>query len=131
MPARKPGSWCCGQPKPCQVLRLDRAFAADARKGNGLVRTDLDTVSLTYKLNQWVSFVNETSYIVTRVDYALRKDGPARIAYADLKKQFAGVSEPSLAEVSSAVRSIRHQKGMLIVDGDPDMGWRGEVVITK
>ena len=59
-------------------------------------------------------------YIVTRVDYALKKDGPARVAYADLRKQFAAGSEPSLAEVSSAVRSIRHQKGMLIVDGDPD-----------
>jgi len=59
-------------------------------------------------------------YIVTRVDYALRRDGPARIVYADLKKHFAGASEPSLADVSTAVRSIRHQKGMLIVDGDPD-----------
>ncbi|MGA8621865.1 MAG: hypothetical protein WB660_25490 [Candidatus Sulfotelmatobacter sp.] len=45
----------------------DRANAADARHGNGLARTDLDTVSLTYKMNSWVSFVNETSYIVTHV----------------------------------------------------------------
>jgi hypothetical protein len=44
----------------------DRAKASDARKGNGLARTDLDTVSLTYKMNSWVSFINETSYIVTR-----------------------------------------------------------------
>ncbi len=43
----------------------DRAKATDARKGNGLARTDLDTVSLTYKMNTWVSFVNEASYIVT------------------------------------------------------------------
>ena len=43
----------------------DRAKATDARKTNGLVRTDLDTISLTYKLNSWVSFVNETSYIAT------------------------------------------------------------------
>jgi hypothetical protein len=43
----------------------DRAKASDARKGNGLVRTDLDTVSLTYKMNSWVSFINETSYIDT------------------------------------------------------------------
>ncbi len=43
----------------------DRAKASDARKTNGLSRTDLDTVSLTYKLNSWVSFVNETSYIAT------------------------------------------------------------------
>lgn len=46
----------------------DRADAAEARAegNNGLARTDLDTVSLTYKMNSWVSFVNETSYIVTR-----------------------------------------------------------------
>ena len=44
----------------------DRAKAADARHGNGLARTDLDTAALTYKLNKWVSFINETSYIVTR-----------------------------------------------------------------
>ncbi|HEX3471010.1 MAG TPA: UDP-N-acetylmuramate dehydrogenase [Silvibacterium sp.] len=59
-------------------------------------------------------------YIVTRVDYALKKDGRARVAYADLKKHFAGAAEPSLADVSTAVRSIRRQKGMLIVPGDPD-----------
>ena len=59
-------------------------------------------------------------YIVTRVDYALRKDGEPRIAYADLKKHFAGAASPSLAEASAAVRSIRHQKGMLIVADDPD-----------
>ncbi len=44
----------------------DRATASDARKSNGLARTDLYTASLTYKMNSWVSFVNETSYIVTR-----------------------------------------------------------------
>jgi UDP-N-acetylmuramate dehydrogenase len=59
-------------------------------------------------------------YIVTRVDYALKKDGPPCVTYADLKKRFAGVAEPSLATVSEAVRSIRRQKGMLIVDGDSD-----------
>jgi hypothetical protein len=48
----------------------DRAHAVDARHGNNLGRTDLDTVSLTYKMNSWVSFVNETSYIVTHADKA-------------------------------------------------------------
>ena len=48
----------------------DRAHAADARHGNNLGRTDLYTASLTYKMNSWVSFVNETSYIVTRADKA-------------------------------------------------------------
>ena len=48
----------------------DRAKYSDAQHGNHLGRTDLDTVSLTYKMNSWVSFVNETSYIVTHADKA-------------------------------------------------------------
>jgi hypothetical protein len=51
----------------------DRANAADVRHGNGLARTDLDTGSITYKLNKWVTFVNETSYIVTRAATANSK----------------------------------------------------------
>lgn len=59
-------------------------------------------------------------YIVTRVRYALKKGGAPRIAYADLKKYFQGSAEPSLGEVSAAVREIRRSKGMYIVQGDPD-----------
>lgn len=44
----------------------DRAKAEDARRGNGLVRSDYDSASLTYKLNKWVSFVNEVTYMDTR-----------------------------------------------------------------
>ena len=44
----------------------DRAIARDSRKGNGLVRTDLDTTSLTYKVNAWLSIIDEVSYIDTR-----------------------------------------------------------------
>src|SRR5467141_2970455 len=46
----------------------DRTVARDARRSgaNGLARTDLDTGSLTYRLNKWVTFVQETSYINTR-----------------------------------------------------------------
>ena len=46
----------------------DRTVARDARRSgaNGLARTDLDTGSLTYRLNKWVTFVQETSYIDTR-----------------------------------------------------------------
>jgi hypothetical protein len=43
----------------------DRANYADANHGNFLGRTDLDTVSLTYRLNKWVTFVHEASYIAT------------------------------------------------------------------
>lgn len=51
----------------------DRAKAADTRHGDGLARTDLDTGSITYRLNKWVTFVNETSYIVTRAATANSK----------------------------------------------------------
>ena len=44
----------------------DRAIARDSRKGNGLARTDLDTASLTYKVNTWMSIIDEVSYIDTR-----------------------------------------------------------------
>lgn len=60
-------------------------------------------------------------YIVARVDYMLQRDGIARVVYADLKRHFQDwTSEPTLKEVSAAVREIRRSKGMLIVEGDPD-----------
>ncbi len=61
-------------------------------------------------------------YIVSRVDYALRKGGSANFVYADLAGYFAtrNVVSPTLAEVRDATRSIRAQKGMLLVPGDAD-----------
>ncbi|MGB0123811.1 MAG: UDP-N-acetylmuramate dehydrogenase [Silvibacterium sp.] len=59
-------------------------------------------------------------YIVTRVTYELRKNGAARVSYADLKRYFKDCSAPSLHEVSAAVREIRSGKGMFLVPGDPD-----------
>jgi UDP-N-acetylmuramate dehydrogenase len=61
-------------------------------------------------------------YVVSRVDYALRKDAPANIVYADLTRYFAtrNGAAPTLTEVREAVRSIRAQKGMLLVPGDAD-----------
>ena len=34
-------------------------------RGNRLGRTDLDSASLTYRLNKWATFVYEGSYITT------------------------------------------------------------------
>ncbi|HLJ78198.1 MAG TPA: UDP-N-acetylmuramate dehydrogenase [Acidobacteriaceae bacterium] len=60
-------------------------------------------------------------FIVTRVDYRLRMDAPPTLGYADLQKRFAGRSQtPTLAETAAAVREIRHSKGMLLVEGEPD-----------
>ncbi len=53
----------------------DRAPYFDAQHGNHLGRTDLDTVSLTYRLNKWVTFVHEASYINTRTANNHEADG--------------------------------------------------------
>ena len=59
-------------------------------------------------------------FVVTRVDYRLTPGGAPTLTYADLKREFAPDAHPSLAEVAAAVRRIRHAKGMLLVEGDPD-----------
>jgi len=61
-------------------------------------------------------------YIVSRVDYGLHENGPANFVYADLARYFAAHNQasPTLAEVREAVRTIRDQKGMLLVAGNAD-----------
>jgi len=60
-------------------------------------------------------------YIILRVTYALEPGRDPHIAYADLKKYFAGWSQkPSLSQTRDAVRKIRASKGMLIAAGDAD-----------
>ncbi|MGD0903341.1 MAG: UDP-N-acetylmuramate dehydrogenase [Terracidiphilus sp.] len=63
-------------------------------------------------------------YVVTRVDYRLTYGGAPTLRYAELEQMLEpmrqGGREVSLAEVASAVRSIRHSKGMLLVEGDLD-----------
>jgi UDP-N-acetylmuramate dehydrogenase len=60
-------------------------------------------------------------YIIVQVNYALKHGGEACVAYADLKRYFAGWSnKPNLATTRDAVRKIRAGKGMLIVEGDSD-----------
>src|SRR5271169_1464159 len=70
------------------------------------------------------SILNTTErgrYIIVQVNYALKHGGDAHVAYADLKKYFAGWGEkPTLANVRDAVRKIRAGKGMLITPGDDD-----------
>ena len=60
-------------------------------------------------------------FVVTRVDYRLRPNAFPVLHYPDLKRHFADRKEtPTLAEAAAAVREIRHGKGMLLIDGDPD-----------
>jgi UDP-N-acetylmuramate dehydrogenase len=60
-------------------------------------------------------------FIVTRVDYKLRPKAFPVLQYPDLKHYFQGREDtPSLQEAAAAVRKIRHGKGMLLVEGEPD-----------
>lgn len=45
---------------------VDSAFAKDARRANGLLRTDHGSVQLRYKFNKWATFVYEETYLDTR-----------------------------------------------------------------
>jgi len=71
----------------------DRAIGRDARAANGLARTDLDTASLTYKLNKWVTFVNEFSYIETTAAKDLSKlyKGASVTKAHNLREEFGPV----------------------------------------
>ncbi len=59
-------------------------------------------------------------YIVTRVRFRLRPNGEPNLRYADLQRRLAGKEVLTLMEVAMAVREIRREKGMLLVEGDPD-----------
>jgi UDP-N-acetylmuramate dehydrogenase len=76
------------------------------------------------RFNYRTSIFNTTErgrYIILQVNYALKIGGEPYIAYADLKKYFAGWSQyPTLADTREAVRQIRSTKAMLIKPGDDD-----------
>ena len=64
---------------------LDSAFAKDAVRANGLLRTDHGSAQLRYKINQWVSFVDEVTYLDTRTAGSITKlfrGVPVHVAHA-------------------------------------------------
>lgn len=68
------------------------------------------------------SIFNSTArgrYIVTRVTFRFARNRRVELKYAELQEHFAG-KQPSPMEVYHAVRAIRHRKGMLLVEGEPD-----------
>jgi UDP-N-acetylmuramate dehydrogenase len=99
-----------------QTIVAVRAFD---RKTERFVDLPASACAFSYRR----SIFNSTErgrYVVSRVDYALRKSGQANIVYADLARYFRSVPSPTLAEVRQAVRAIRAQKGMLLQPGDAD-----------
>jgi UDP-N-acetylmuramate dehydrogenase len=101
-----------------QTIVTVRAFD---RKAGQFVELSAAECGFSYRRSIFNS-TQRDRYIVTRVDYALGKDAPANFVYADLARFFAArnIASPTLAEVRAAVRSIRAQKGMLLVPGDAD-----------
>lgn len=63
--------------------------------------------------------VEKGRYVVLSVTYELEKGGRPKIAYPDLIRVFEGI-DPSLAEIRSAVCSIRASKGMMAKQGGPN-----------
>jgi hypothetical protein len=71
----------------------DRANAADVRHGNGLVRTDYDSANLAYKINRWVTFINEVTFFQTQAatdDSKTFRGLPATKAHA-IREEFGTV----------------------------------------
>jgi UDP-N-acetylmuramate dehydrogenase len=91
---------------------------------------DLQSLDLVQFSNEDCRFQYRTSifnttergrYVILRVGYRLAFRGQPKLAYADLKKYFAGWAlPPTLAQVREAVREIRARKGMLIRPEDED-----------
>jgi UDP-N-acetylmuramate dehydrogenase len=98
---------------------IESVVALDLRDGQAHELSNQDC-GFSYR----TSIFNSTErgrYIILQVNYSLKHGAAAYVAYADLKKYFAGWSEkPTLANVRDAVRKIRAGKGMLITAGDDD-----------
>jgi len=105
-----------GQEVASAIERV-RAYDRDAQE---FVEFKNAECGFSYRKSRF-NTVDRGRYVVTRVDYRLRRGSEPRLAYGDLQARFAGWEKaPALAEVAEAVRGIRKSKGMLLVEGDPD-----------
>src|SRR5208282_5131241 len=92
------------------VIERVRVFEIGARK---FVEFSAAECGFAYRRSRFNS-TDLGRFIVTRVDYRLRRDGEPNLHYADLKHRFQNrANPPSLPEVADAVRRIRQSKGML------------------
>jgi hypothetical protein len=55
------------------IYGIDSALAKDSIRANGLLRSDMSIIQLRYRLNRWVSFIHEETYIDTRTVGGVRK----------------------------------------------------------
>jgi len=99
------------------VIERVRTFDLEQWKQVELLNEECGFAYRRSRFNQ----VDRGRFIVTGVDYRLRRNSPPQITYADLKMHFQGLTgTPTLSEVADAVREIRKGKGMLLVEADPN-----------
>ena len=99
------------------VIERVRVFDIDAQK---FIEFSAAECEFSYRRSRF-NTRDRGRFIVTRVDYRLRRNGRPNLTYSDLKSHFQNRLEiPSLCEVAEAVREIRRSKAMLLVEGDPD-----------
>jgi UDP-N-acetylmuramate dehydrogenase len=91
---------------------------------------DLETLAFIILTHQQCSFAYRRSlfntthrnrYIVTQVAFRFDRTAAPTLTYPDLQRHFANQAQPPTPiEIYHAIREIRHGKGMLIVEGEPD-----------
>ena len=98
---------------------IERVRAFDLEKWTH-VELKNEECGFAYRRSRFNS-VDSGRFVVTGVDYRLRRQGSPQITYADLKTHFQRLTgTPTLSEVADAVRHIRRSKGMLLDESDPD-----------
>ncbi len=90
------------------------------RNDGKFVELDSQDCGFGYRTSIFNTTMRER-YIVLSVTYRLRKSGPPKIVYKDLREHFskAGMT-PTLAETRDAVLQIRAAKSMVIDPTDPN-----------
>ena len=98
---------------------IERVRAFDLRD-RLFVEFSANECGFSYRRSRFNS-TDKGRYLVTQVEFRLRKHGGPHLLYADVKQYFKNhTGDPSLQDVASAVREIRQAKGMLLVEGDAD-----------
>ena len=94
--------------------------ALDLETGK-LVRMSASECEFGYRASRFKTR-DRNRFIITRVTYQLNAAAKPAVRYAELQRYLAesGASEPSLAEVRSAVITIRQRKAMVIDPDDQD-----------
>jgi UDP-N-acetylmuramate dehydrogenase len=87
-------------------------------KSNAFVDLTRDQCGFAYRRSIFNS-TQRNRYIVTAVTFRFDPKAKPKLTYADLTRHYAD-QQPNPIDIYHTVRSIRHRKGMLIVEGEDD-----------